>query len=87
MADEIRRVRTQAERDADGTTWRATVPEVRKIGYPMQVRMVDGVPQCPCCQEPMVKRSEGWMCAIGSATLDLLASAVARLDESIEETA
>lgn len=48
--------------------------------FEVQVRVVDGVPQCPCCQEPMVERDGGWMCAIGAAVLDLLADAVARLD-------
>ena len=59
----------------------APTPEVRKIGYLMQVRVVDGVPQCPCCQEPMVQRGEGWMCAIGAAGLDMLADAITRLDK------
>ncbi|OKI47299.1 hypothetical protein [Micromonospora sp. CB01531] len=54
--------------------------EVKKIGYAVPVNVVDGVPQCHCCQEPMVKRNGGWMCALGAAILDALAPAMARLD-------
>ncbi|MCX4468730.1 hypothetical protein OOK41_31665 [Micromonospora sp. NBC_01655] len=54
--------------------------EVRKIAYAVTVNVVDGVPQCPCHQEPMVKRSEGWMCADGAVVLDALGPAMARLD-------
>lgn len=61
--------------------------EIRKIGYPALVRVVDGVPQCPHCQEPMVKRDTGWMCPLGSALLDAIAPFVARLDEAITAAA
>ncbi len=61
--------------------------KVRKIGYAVPVNVVDGVPQCPCHQEPTVEREGGWMCATGSALLDALAPAVARLDELIGEVA
>lgn len=55
-------------------------PEVRKISYPVWVNVVDGIPQCSCCQAPMVERPGGWMCAIGAAVLDLLPQWTARLD-------
>ncbi|MFI7072060.1 hypothetical protein [Micromonospora sediminicola] len=55
--------------------------EVKKIAHAVPVNVVDGVPQCPCHQEPMVQRGEGWMCAEGAAVMDALAPMVARLDE------
>ena len=60
--------------------------EVRKLSYPTWVHVVDGVPKCPCCQEPTVERDGGWVCAIGSAALDLLAGAVAQLDQDLTTT-
>lgn len=60
-------------------------PEVRKIGYAAPVNVVDGVPQCPCHQEPMVEHGDGWMCATGSAVLDALAPMAARLDAAIRD--
>lgn len=57
--------------------------EVRKVAYWAPVNVVDGVPQCHCCQNPMVERDGGWMCATGAAALDLLAPMVARLDELV----
>jgi hypothetical protein len=45
---------------------------VRKISHVLPVRVVDGVPQCPCCQEPMAEREGGWMCPLGATVLDWL---------------
>lgn len=52
----------------------------RKIGYLTPVNVVDGVPLCPCCQEPCVKRGDGWMCGLGAAVLDGLAAEMAAVD-------
>lgn len=60
--------------------------EVKKIAYWQPVNVVDGIPQCPCCQEPMVERPGGWMCAVGAAVLDALKPAVAALDAQVLST-
>lgn len=57
--------------------------EIRKIAYPVQVRTVDGVPHCSCCQRPMAQRDGGWMCSTGAAVLDVLATVAARLDQIV----
>lgn len=56
---------------------------VRKIEYLVSVNVVNGVPQCPYCQDPMVERSGGWMCATGAAVLDVLTERARSLDEFV----
>lgn len=56
---------------------------VQKLSYPLPVEVIDGVPQCPCCHEPMVERDGGWMCALGAAVLDHVTPVMARLDATL----
>ena len=70
--------------DASGTNAAATPTApivVRKLGYPTQVRVVDGVPQCPCHQEPMVQRGDEWMHPSDATAVELMALGARRIDE------
>lgn len=58
--------------------------QVKKISYPVEVDIVDGVPHCRCCAEPMAEVEPGqWMCALGVAILAALSGAARRLDEFV----
>lgn len=42
--------------------------QVTVLGYTVNVPVVDGVPQCPCCHDPMVQVQPGeWTCPLGAA--------------------
>ena len=49
--------------------------DVRKIGYPVQVRVVDGIPQCWVIghDHACIPDDEGWVCPEGKAITDYLA--------------
>ena len=48
---------------------------VHKIGYPVHVRVVDGVPQCWVVghDHPCVEDDGGWACPVGKALTDAMA--------------
>lgn len=42
-----------------------------KIGHPQEVVIVDGIPQCPCCHQPMRERgNDQWDCPNWGPLLD-----------------
>jgi hypothetical protein len=56
---------------------------VKKLGHRVLVNVIDGVPQCSCCQEPMVRHGDGWMCAVGAAVLEGLEPTMTALDQTL----
>ena len=70
-----RRVRTQAERDADGHTWRRIAPEC-STGHPQLHADCDG---CTCSCHPPIEQARARIAGVLAEDLPALGAALAEL--------
>lgn len=57
---------------------------VEMAAVTVTVNVIDGVPQCNCCQAPMVRVDERrWMCQIGHALQGMFHEALERYESAL----